>query len=170
MQRQVRTRNLKMDLCAVALAGALAIGSASPASAAECRSAADADAVHLRSLQSELMVAALSCRAKPLYNAFAGRFEAVLVDSGVQLRRMFQRYHDGNGTRALNRFITLLGNDASARGIAQGNRLCPLSAALFDEVMTLKPKALAGYSYQRTFNSRAVPETCKTEAAIAHKR
>ena len=116
------------------------------------------------------MAVALSCRNKSLYNVFAIRFEPVLVESGLRLRSMFRRDHASHDASALNRFITQLANNASARSMALGSRMCRLSLTLFEEVMTVPPKALAGYSYQRTLSSRAVPDTCKREAALAHKR
>ena len=170
MVHQYSIRLILQHICTVSVTATLVIVPPLPSIAVECRSAADADAVHMRSLQSELMVAALSCRAKPLYNDFARRFEPVLVESGRRLRTMFRRDHAADDIGALDRFITLLANDASARVIAIGKGYCQLSVALYEEVMTLPSKALAGYSYQRTFNSHAVPDTCKHEAALAHNR
>ncbi len=117
--------------------------------AAVCSSPAETAAVQLRLLQSELVVAALSCRTKTRYNAFATKFQPTLVASGRVLVRMFKLNHRRHGSAELNRFITRLANTASMRGIRQGAGYCRGASVLFDTVLALPAADLAAFSALR---------------------
>lgn len=100
-----------------------------------CLQPLERTAVETRALQTELMVAALSCGARADYNAFVGRYKDVLVDSGLTLRQMFLRDYGRNGQRQLDSFITGLANAASARSIAKGGTFCEESRDIFDRAL-----------------------------------
>ncbi len=152
---------------AIAAAGmALAILVSGPALAAVCTSPSESAAVQLRILQSELMVAALSCRAKPKYNRFVKQFEPILVQSGKTLVAMFHRDHRGRAVAELNRFITRLANGASAHSISFGAGYCGMAYALFDTVLSLRPSELVEFSGQHAQAGLPyVPATCGVQSA-----
>ncbi len=77
---------------------------------------AEPEAYAFRKLQSELMVATLSCKDSRFtahYNTFVTRFRADLRDSGKVLRSYFQRHHGNAAQRRFDEFMTALANDAS---------------------------------------------------------
>lgn len=145
---------------------ALTLFVSGPVQAATCTNPSESAAVQLRILQSELMVAALSCQAKPKYNAFVTKFEPVLVQSGKTLVNMFRRDHPGRSSAELNRFITKLANGASAHSINFGNNYCTAAYTLFDVVLSLRPSELVEFSTQRTqMGQPYVPASCGVQEA-----
>ena len=94
---------------------------AEPASALTAK---EQEAVAFRRLQSELMVAALSChdsRFADQYNIFITRFRPALSDNARVLKTYFKRQHGPMATRRLDAFITGLANDASLASMGDAN-------------------------------------------------
>jgi hypothetical protein len=83
---------------------------------------------------------------------------------------MFARDHADRDFADLNRFVTLLANDAAMRRANHGRDYCRAMAPLFEEVMAVQPEKLAEYAHERTFVSAAIPDSCKSEATIAERR
>ncbi len=79
-----------------------------------CASAAEKTAFDTRVLQSELMVAALSCGENARYNSFVQKFESELVANGNALRGYFARNYGKSGEDVLDRFITRIANNAAS--------------------------------------------------------
>ena len=151
----------------LARAVVVGVGLALPgvAVAAICASPVERVAMQVRVLQSDLMVAALICRAKPRYNAFVARFETDLVRQGTTLNAHFRRVWGGQSTARLNAFVTRLANQASARSLSTGGGYCAQVGRVFDEVMALAPVQLAGYSAIRAERlGVGLPEVCTAEA------
>jgi hypothetical protein len=73
------------------------------------------------------MVAALSCSARGDYNQFARLYAPHLANHGVLLRRWFRKLHGIRHKREINRFVTLLANDASMRSIGDRVEFCAKS-------------------------------------------
>ncbi|MGF1641523.1 MAG: hypothetical protein ACFCUO_11300 [Rhodospirillales bacterium] len=125
------------------LAGGLAVGLAagSPPSAAvaagSCVNQKDLAALNARVLQTELMVAALTCGERARYNAFVMGFRGELGKHGHALRSLFNRLHGARGTNELNGFVTRLANDASHSSIAIRPEYCAIASALFEEVLNV---------------------------------
>jgi hypothetical protein len=111
---------------AVTLAGVLAATflGVGPASAVDPQTRHERDAVNVRILQSEMMVAALSCNLRHQYNAMVGQFEQELVAHAGTLKAMFRRDHGNRAQKALDDYITRLANDASMRSIRARVRFC----------------------------------------------
>ncbi len=119
----------------IAVAGFVSIVSAGAASAIEPKSDSEAAAVNARLLQTEMMVAALTCDLRPQYNTAIRTFETELVRHGQVLRKMFRRNHGAGGQRQLDKYITRLANDASARSNRDRLGFCRTAASLFDNVL-----------------------------------
>lgn len=133
----------------------------SPSLAVACRSPAETAAMQMKLLQNDLMIAALSCRTQARYNEFATKFEPDLVKSGTTLTRMFRRDYNGTGDAELNRFITYLANDGSARAKRIGPGYCRVAAAFFDRALSMSAPELVEFSAWRTqFLPASLPATC----------
>ena len=107
--------------------------------ATACATPKDLAALNARVLQTELMVAALTCGEKARYNAFVMGFKSVLGDHGQSLRALFTRVHGAGGKRRLNGFVTKLANDASQGSLAVPGGYCTTASALFEEVLNTPP-------------------------------
>lgn len=91
-------------------------------------------ALSARVLQTELMVAALSCGNRPLYNTFVRKFRDDLVKQGHSLRLFFARHYADRGEKDLNIFITRLANEASQRSNADRAAFCSQASSLFRQL------------------------------------
>lgn len=130
-------------VAAVLLVVTLAVGSASTATAAPaCATAADEAALNTRVLQTELMVAALSCGEQKRYNSFVTTFKGDLIKGSEDLKTMFKRVYGASGNYQMNAFVTRLANNAAQRTANQPDRYCESSARLLDEVLATAPGSL----------------------------
>lgn len=114
-------------VCLAAPAGAQQAGFLSPA---------EQEAMSFRRLQSELMVAALSCndaRLRGHYNTFVERFRPALQQNARVLKSYFKRTHGAKGTRRLDDFMTALANEASLTSMGDRN-FCNNALAQFDAI------------------------------------
>lgn len=136
---------------ALTLAGVTAVVAASGAQAASCTPTDPKveTAFQVRALQTELMVAALSCRARGDYNSFVRKFEAPLVANGKNLRAYFRETFAGNGDRRLDSYITRIANQASSKRISMGADYCDQAMASFQKVLTMEADELEAYARSR---------------------
>ncbi len=98
-----------------------------------CAKPAEFQALNMRALQSELMVAALSCGQKRQYNHFAKQYNAKLNDFGNHIIEFFNR-HGGKkqSDRLLNDFVTKMANRASRASLGRTQRqYCGEVASLY---------------------------------------
>ncbi|MGH6634685.1 MAG: hypothetical protein ACRED0_00615 [Gammaproteobacteria bacterium] len=103
--------------------------------AEECAQPHEHTALNARVLQTELMVAALSCGNRPLYNAFVRKFRGELGKQGHSLRLFFARHYAGRGEKDLNVFITRLANETSQRSNADRAAFCSQASSLFYQLL-----------------------------------
>ena len=147
--------------CAVAgmvLFAAIVVAQA--AHAAACADAEEQTVLQTRILQTELMVGALSCGKRDLYNQFVEKFKPVLADRGTTLRLLFQKRHASGAKRELDSFITRMANAASRRSFEQPDGYCAQSARMFKRALALRPDGLAAYAAALpAANSHGI-ETC----------
>lgn len=128
---------------------------------AQCLKPKERTAVHIRVLQTELMVAALSCRAVPgrdftgQYNAFVKKHGEKLVSHSRVLQAYFTARYGNDSRRQLDAFITSLANDASQRSMTSPT-FCDESAGLFHEALRVERRDLENWSATRV---AAVPMT-----------
>ncbi len=142
----------------IAAIGGLAFAIAPSAeAAARCYTVPERAAVQVRMLQTELMVATLSCRGwnefdyPSRYNEFIGKHSARLVANGRALQSHFQRsFGDDDVARNhLDRFVTQLANSASHRSIVQTDYFCAAAKEFLNDVAVVEPARLESYSGQR---------------------
>ena len=131
----IPVRNLKRTACGVAVAGLVSVAGIGAANAIEPKNASETAAINARLLQTEMMVAALTCNLRPQYNKAIRTFEKDLVRHGKVLRKMFRRSHGASAQRRLDKYITQLANNASARSNYDRATYCRTAASLFDDVL-----------------------------------
>lgn len=152
-----------------ALGVALASVGAAGAYAASCDDKADKAAFHVRSLQTELMVAALTCGARYEYNVFVNKFQKTLIDQGRALKRQFRNTLGGAGERELNAYVTAVANRASERSIHSRDAYCTQAGRTFAALEAMSPTDLAAFSLKRPAGDVDVPSTCRPETILVEK-
>ena len=138
------------------------------AMAGECSNPAHQSAFYVRSLQTELMVAALTCRQQPAYNSFVNRFRPELVGHGKTLKATFARQYGTNAEQYLNGFITRIANETALRS-ANTQGYCGQSAGMFDDVLDLDPGQLSEFASEQDFSERHGLPTCTAERATGRR-
>lgn len=149
---------------ALAVAGTVfAMVAVSPVQAATCASIREEAALQARMLQTELMVAALSCDHRADYNAFVKRFNAELVQRGTTLKSYFSRAHGRSGANQLNLFITRIANEISTRSLDHINAFCAAASETFAQLKALPPEQFSvfvtAYEPARTHGVATCTET-----------
>ncbi|MGE4480977.1 hypothetical protein [Acidocella sp.] len=96
-------------------------------------------AFNVISLKSALMVAALSCNQRDQYDAFMHSFQPHVL---AAQRTMDAYFHKASGRysgqKMEDSFITLLANNQSVSGIAQGQIFCLNNQAEYKAVLAIK--------------------------------
>jgi hypothetical protein len=92
-------------------------------------------------LKSALMVAALSCNQQDRYDAFMNDFHLHILDEQHVMDAYFRKIGGHYGQAKEDNFVTLLANNQSVNGIAQGSVFCLNNTAEFQTVLTLKSDA-----------------------------
>jgi hypothetical protein len=158
------TRRLRL------LAGLAAALVAAPAVAQNCVQPAERVAFEVRALQSQLMVAALSCNRDNDYNAFVRKFQRDLAGSYATIQGHYRR-GGANGQRDMDSYITQLANAHSQDGIRQGSQFCPNITPLFQVALAQdNPTKLAELVVDRNvLNPVAIP-VCADRPAAAPAR
>ena len=133
---RTRERRFGRGAMVAALIGTL-VTPGTAAQAAPCTGAGkptEADiSIEVRRLQTNLMVAALSCGARDDYNEFVVAHRSTLQKYGKTIRAEFRRRYGKSGASKLNQFVTRLANEASARSNADRENFCAEATASFQE-------------------------------------
>jgi hypothetical protein len=153
-------RRIVSSLAALAVA-ALPVSQAWSA----CYTPGEATAVHMRMLQSELMVAALACRdSNPelgmitKYNAFVNRHSTGLVTQSRVLERHFDRHYGPQAKRRMDVLLTALANDASKRSMTAD--FCGGAASLFGMISVMEWPQLLRLAGERANGSSEALASC----------
>jgi hypothetical protein len=134
---------LTIKACSVLL-GATVMTTSLSAHADVCADANARGALEMRVLQSELMVAALTCGQRQNYNSFVSTFKSYLKNQGENLRVFYDNSYGESGTARLNRLVTRLANQASSRTLNQStSKFCAQAKARFETILTAPPRQLA---------------------------
>jgi len=134
--------------------------------AATCASPAEKAAVDARVLQSELMVAALTCGENARYNAFVQKFQSELVGFGSSLRAYFARAYGKSGEHVMDQFVTRMANGATIRRTQfTMPQYCSSAVNLFNAVLAVDTAGLRDYVGQTPFVYQSGIESCPVQAA-----
>lgn len=135
--------------------------------AAACYTPAETTAIHVRMLQSELMVAALACRESnpelgmiSQYNAFVNRHSTGLVGQNRILERHFDKNYGGgsHAKRRMDALLTALANDASKRSMVVD--FCGGAASLFGVISMMEWPQVVNFSTDRANGHGAAMAAC----------
>ena len=97
--RIMRTRMLSTLLCVTTIS---VVSLSTAGHAFQPQDAREHDAVNVRILQSEMMVAALTCDMRNKYNTVVVRYQGELVSHARVLKKMFRRDHGPSAQKALD--------------------------------------------------------------------
>jgi hypothetical protein len=117
-------------------------------------SAKEKEAIAFRYLQTELMVATLSCgrqEYRSKYNTFILRYRPAFRRNGRTLRAIFKRNYGNGGKRRLDDYVTRLANEASVRSMER-SEFCEVAGRKLDAVLTAGGGATASGLLQRAQN------------------
>ena len=134
-----------------------------------CARADEDQALAARVLQTELMVAALTCGEQQLYNTFVTRFQPELVERGKALSKMFQRAYGNKGTAELTTFVTRLANEASMRSLDHGLDYCAKASAMFQEALAVDRTGFATFVSAQSFSDYHGVAGCTVGAEQARR-
>jgi len=153
-----------------ALAVSLAVALAVPAAAQQrCLQAAERTALHVKTLQSDLMVAALSCRDVPgfdyrgAYNSFMQRNGPAIARQIATLQGYFRATHGRSWRDQFDQFVAGIANEASRQSMGSAG-FCSDSARVLAWANQIAPEAL-GSSADAFAQSRGVQSSCSVQIA-----
>ena len=129
----MRFLTMSKHLCVVVVGVSLTFGSAHAAK--QCATSEDVLAIQTKSLQTELMVAALACNFTKRYNAFMSRYQSDLKTNGVVLRRFFKKSYGASGSKKLDHFVTELANVASQKNNRGTVAFCQTADVNFERLL-----------------------------------
>ncbi len=160
---RIRAASRAVILAGVAAAALFAASSANAQSAPA--NAREQAAFDVRFLQTEFMVAALSCgrpEYQSFYNTFVSRFGAPLKRHADELKAHFTREYGKQGANKLDSFATKLANEASLRSMRQVT-FCQDTGLVMERVTALDPASLASFStsFARSIETVAIVEPVK---------
>ncbi len=104
-------------------------------------------AFNIIALKSALMVGALSCGEQDKYDSFMTSFQPHILAEQHVMDRYFHQIDGRYGQGREDTFVTLLANNQSVSGIANGPNFCLNNAAEFQAVLALKtPQELDAFA------------------------
>ena len=136
----------------LALVAVLALGLITGARAADAAASAELEnqekaSLHVRVLQSNLMVASITCRLSDAYNATLTKFENELIRHDDTLRSYFDRvYGTKKGAAKLDHYITDIANEIAVRSSKRRSKYCASARSIFERVLVLSPSDLSGFA------------------------
>jgi hypothetical protein len=131
---------MKIGSCALVLSFFVGTFGGAVNAAEFCAHPDDYLALNARHLQTELMVAALSCNANDRYNAFVTKFQTQLLLSNRQLVKFFSRRYGASGANRTNEFVTMIANQSSERSLADVGDFCAAADKTFDQIDRLSKR------------------------------
>ena len=148
------------------MALAFALAPLASAQAFKCAEPKEETALRTRLLQTELMVAALTCDMKTQYNAFVAKFEPELVPQGLTLRSFFKRLYGSKGENELTSFVTAVANQRSAESLPLWRTYCREAHELFNQTLSLKAGTLTTFAAAQQFSEKHNFAVCQMTATL----
>lgn len=108
----------------------------------------DQTVLHVRRLQTQLLVGALSCGRPHMqsnYNTFVAKFDRALKINGQQLKAYFTRTFGARGVSEMDAFLTKLSNELSLVSMRQGE-FCDRTDGLFNSVLALPTSEIDAFA------------------------
>jgi len=136
-----------------------------------CFTPSEAEAAHLRVLQQQFTVAALSCQTlDPADPSFAARYNRFIELFAPQLQNNSETlyHHFGRGNTELDRWITRIANDAGQRVLNSPN-FCQEAWNRLDVMITLAPSEMESFAVKSEAASDFAP-LCPIKPAADKKK
>jgi hypothetical protein len=141
------------------------------AASVACFAPGDAKQAHLRQMQQEFTVAALSCGSvqpqhetmADRYNAFIEKFATVLHDNA---RALLVHFNGHGGTPGFDSWMTKLANAASVRAATEPD-YCDRALTALDTALLITARDIADFAVSNTAASELVP-VCRERQARKH--
>lgn len=127
-----------MALCC----GVAALIATEAAAAPACVRPKERTALEVRAVQTDLMVAALSCNFQPAYNKFMHRFGAALDRHTRTVHRFFDRSYGASGTSRATRYFTSFANRTALTSIGHLDQFCDHEASVLQAALAIPPNLL----------------------------
>ena len=127
------------------LAGLAAAAIALPAAAQQaCLQPAEQTAFDVRSLQSQLMVAALTCQVDmpahaQSYGQFLQRYDVQIRQAFRGMEGHYRRTVRGRHQAPMDSYVTTLANVQGQDGTRQGSYFCRNATSLFTQALAVQP-------------------------------
>lgn len=155
----------------VGIVCALTISGVATVNAADAKSSHGKEAFHVRALQTELMIAALSCEARASYNDFATKFQGVLIKHGRTLKsRFYQTHGKAKGEKKLNAYVTALANKTSSRQISEGDKYCARAMTTFAQLSAMPLENFAGFAQKRDYAFSVIPVSFQEQIQVVNRK
>lgn len=150
---------------------ALTISSATTTYAAGNEQSPSKAIFHVRALQTELMIAGLSCQARANYNDFAIKFQSVLIKYGRALKSRFHQTHGkSKGEKKLNAYVTALANTTSSRHLSEGDKYCARAMTTFAQLSVMPVEKFAGFAQKQSYGNVVVPAAFQGEIRVVNRK
>jgi hypothetical protein len=116
-----------------------------------CATDSEKAAFDVRTLQTELMIAALSCsNDREQYNNFVTRYQGQLKEYSKDMQHYFTRNYPRQSEQQLNRFITKLANNTSQNSRHDSlASFCDQMQPVFDHALTASSIKLSTLALDR---------------------
>jgi len=135
------------------------------ANAAPCVAPNELAPLQVRMLQTELMVAALTCNQRTDYNSFITHFQPQLSSQGKSLQSFFKQKYGAGSAKALNGFVTRIANESSRRGMLKRGQFCHNAADIHTNSKKIAPTDLPAFAQTQQFTSLHGLTPCPTKIA-----
>ncbi len=155
--------SLRGKLAAAAVSLALLVPNI--ANAAPCAAPVDLPPIQVRMLQTELMVAALTCNQRTDYNSFVNRFQPQLSAQGKYLQSFFRQKYGSGSAKALNGFVTRIANESSRRGMVERGQFCRNAESIHGAAKKIDQAGLPAFAQTLQFASLHGISPCTTKVA-----
>ncbi|MBL8702562.1 MAG: hypothetical protein JNK67_29540 [Alphaproteobacteria bacterium] len=123
--------------------------------ASRCLTPSEKTAFHVRMLQTELMVATLTCRGMSKhdfsrqYGSFVETHRSGLKTYSEVFQSHFKRSYGGGGQTQMDRYVTSLANDYSRASMVGQGAFCDQQGPLFEKAASVTPKDLPSFAAER---------------------
>lgn len=123
-----------------------------------CLTPVEKTAFEVRMLQTELMVATLTCRGvgnrdfSGQYATFVNRHRDGLKSQSTVFQGHFSRAYGSGGQTQLDRYVTSLANEYSRASMTGAGAFCDQQGPLFERAATVPPQDLQRFAAERAAN------------------
>ncbi|MGD9637678.1 MAG: hypothetical protein AB7U85_01295 [Alphaproteobacteria bacterium] len=118
-----------------------------------CLTETERKAFSFRALQTNYMVAALSCENMlEDYNVFINKFHSTFVENGEVLKKYFARCYGIKGRYNLDQFVTILANKMSMFSLKDAKSFCKKSHDSILKCLNLEQSDFKKYDFNTLSN------------------